>query len=267
MKKIGFVDYFISEWHANNYPAWIDAASKRLGLDMKVCYAWAEDDVSPVDGVTTDEWCEKFGTERCASIEELCEKSDYIVILSPSNAEKHLGYAEKVLKYGKPTYIDKTFSPDYATAERIFEIANEYGTPFFSTSALRYATELDSVNPVKTLDVTGGGRLFEEYCIHQIEMIVKLMNAPHTSVTARSTEDTVTAEIGFADGRTATVNFASDNPFTVKADGGEVVPISSDFFGILIADMLRFFDTKEVSFDTAQTLQAMDIREKMLSQL
>jgi hypothetical protein len=98
-------------------------------------------------------------------------------------------------------------------------------------------------------------------------MIVKLMNAPHTSVTARSTEDTVTAEIGFADGRTATVNFASDNPFTVKADGGEVVPISSDFFGILIADMLRFFDTKEVSFDTAQTLQAMEIREKVLSQL
>ena len=23
MKTIGFVDYYISEWHANNYPVWI----------------------------------------------------------------------------------------------------------------------------------------------------------------------------------------------------------------------------------------------------
>lgn len=23
MKKIGFVDYFLDEWHANNYPVWI----------------------------------------------------------------------------------------------------------------------------------------------------------------------------------------------------------------------------------------------------
>ena len=38
MKKIGFVDYYISEWHANNYPAWIDA----LGCDYKVTHAWAE---------------------------------------------------------------------------------------------------------------------------------------------------------------------------------------------------------------------------------
>ena len=26
MKKIGFVDYYLSEWHANNYPAWIEEA-------------------------------------------------------------------------------------------------------------------------------------------------------------------------------------------------------------------------------------------------
>ena len=165
MKKIGFVDFFISEWHANNYPAWIDNAAKELGEDYKVCYAWAEDYVSPVDSVNTDEWCEKFGVERCATIEELCEKSDYIVVLSPSNPEKHLAYAKAVLPYGKPTYIDKTFACNCAEAEEIFAIAEKYGTPFFSTSALRYATELEGICPEKTLDITGGGRLFSEYCI------------------------------------------------------------------------------------------------------
>ena len=25
MKTIGFIDYYLDEWHANNYPAWIRA--------------------------------------------------------------------------------------------------------------------------------------------------------------------------------------------------------------------------------------------------
>ena len=33
MKHIGFVDYYISEWHANNYPAWFKEAAEKLGLE------------------------------------------------------------------------------------------------------------------------------------------------------------------------------------------------------------------------------------------
>ena len=36
MKKIGFVDYYISEWHANNYPTWIKEACEKLGTEYKV---------------------------------------------------------------------------------------------------------------------------------------------------------------------------------------------------------------------------------------
>ena len=28
MGKIGFIDYYISEWHANNYPAWLKQANE-----------------------------------------------------------------------------------------------------------------------------------------------------------------------------------------------------------------------------------------------
>ena len=89
MKKIGFIDYYISEWHANNYPKWI----KEINDEYCVAYAWAEIDVSPVDNVTTDQWCEKFGAEKCATIEELCEKSDFIIILSPAFAGLYILYA------------------------------------------------------------------------------------------------------------------------------------------------------------------------------
>ena len=57
MKKIGFVDYYLSEWHANNYVGWIKEACSKLGTDYEVAYAWAEINKSPIDGVTSEEWC------------------------------------------------------------------------------------------------------------------------------------------------------------------------------------------------------------------
>ena len=96
MKKIGFVDYYISEWHANNYPNWIKEACEKNGFSYEVAYAWAEEYVSPVDGRNTDEWCRDFGVTRCESIKELCDRCDAVVILAPSNPEKHLAYASEV---------------------------------------------------------------------------------------------------------------------------------------------------------------------------
>ena len=101
MKKIGFIDYYISEWHANKYPKWIAAACESLGVDYKVGYVWAELDRSPIDGVSTSEWCEKYGAEQCASIAELCEKSDAVIILAPSDPDRHLGYAREALPFAR----------------------------------------------------------------------------------------------------------------------------------------------------------------------
>ena len=96
MISIGFVDYYLSEWHANNYPAWIAEAAAASGEEYKIAYAWAEFDKSPVDGITTDEWCARYGAQKCNTLDELCELSDVIVILAPSNPETHLGYRVKI---------------------------------------------------------------------------------------------------------------------------------------------------------------------------
>ena len=177
MKTIGFVDYYISEWHANNYPQWIKEESEKLGENFVVKYAWAELDKSLVDGVTTEEWCNKFGVEKCNTIGELCEKADYILVLAPSDLDKHLGYAKEVFKFKKNTYIDKTFAPDYKTAKEIFDLAEKYGVKFFSSSALRYSNELDLLPETNNIITHGGGGNLDEYIIHQIEMIVKKFKA------------------------------------------------------------------------------------------
>ena len=270
MKKIGFVDYYISEWHANNYPAWIDEACQNAGLDYKVAYAWAELDTSLIDNVTTDEWCEKFGVERCATLEELCEKSDVIVVLSPSYPEKHLPYAETVLKYGKRTYIDKTFAPDYATALKIFELGEKYNTPFFSSSALRYATELNDVKVVANMVTTGGGRTLDEYAVHQCEMIVKKIGTDVKSVVADIQGTQVVAKIAFESGKSATLVYGVNFPFTVYMEAGEGpaderwARVSSPFFKALIADMVNFFETGDISFDVNETKAVIKLVETVL---
>lgn len=265
MKKIGFVDYYISEWHANNYPVWIGA----LGCDYKVTHAWAETDKSPVDGRTTEEWCEKFGVTRCGSIDELCRECDVIVILAPSNPEKHLAYAEAVLPYGKPTYIDKTFAPDLETAERIFAIAKQYGTPFFSTSALRYADELGTLMGGDNYVITGGGSNFPEYSVHLIEMAVKLLCDPIGNVEVVSQGRERICHLTTENGKKATLVYTPALPYSIacdKADGSPAfVNIASPFFSGLMGDIVRFFDSGKTSFDTAETLEVMRIRDAVLA--
>ena len=266
MKKIGFVDYFISEWHANNYPAWIERIAANMGVEYKIAYAWAELDISPVDGKSTAEWCEKFGAEKCITIDELCEKSDVIVILSPSNPETHLRYAEAVLKYGKRTYIDKTFAPDSATAKEIFALGEKYGTPFFSTSALRYATELDSVDAPDSILLTGGGSNLPEYFIHLGEMAVKKMGAfESVKATANGSQWIIKAKT--ASGKDATMIWGASMPYNayMTKDGKETwKSLKSPFFDGLIADMLSFFETGKASFETSETLEVMRLRDAAL---
>ena len=117
--KIGFIDYFLDEWHANNYPAWIKAHSNG---EMEVAYAYGKI-ASPHSGMTSAEWCREHGVQLCESIAEVVEKSDALVVLSPDNCEMHEELCQLPFASGKPTFVDKTFSPDLATAKRLFALA------------------------------------------------------------------------------------------------------------------------------------------------
>ncbi|MBQ5770482.1 MAG: tRNA (guanosine(37)-N1)-methyltransferase TrmD, partial [Clostridia bacterium] len=54
MIKIGFIDFFLDEWHANNYPKWIKEQSEILGVPFKVAYAW--EDKAKEGGLSGKEW-------------------------------------------------------------------------------------------------------------------------------------------------------------------------------------------------------------------
>ena len=269
MKKIGIIDYFIDEWHSNKYLGLFEQANKELGLDYKVVYGWAETDKE--GRLTTKEWCEKNGIERCETIEELCEKSDNILILAPANPETHLKYAQVALRYGKNTYIDKTFAPDLATAKQIFEIAEKYGTKFFTTSALRFAEEVEGFSGVESLITTGGGGNVWEYIIHQIEMAVKIMQGEKaTAVQVFHRQRQTTAIVYFGE-KTATLNYAhSDCGFSVDVQTKDRqsceyrrVEKGTEFYRLITA-ILAFFDNDITPFDCKQTLQVIAIRDAIV---
>ena len=271
MKTIGFVDYYLSEWHANNYPTWMRDVADQVNTEFKVAYGWAELDVSPVDGVTSAEWCEKNGVELCSSLEELCEKSDYIVILAPSDPDKHLPYARVALTYGKPTYIDKTFAPNSAEAKEIFELGKKYGAKFFSTSALRYGDELKELGDMQTIIVTGGGSNLPEYIVHIAEIAVSVLKDASAKVMMEHKSKERFCTVKTASGKTATLIYTSHHPYSVAGEdvnGKEYFKnIKSSFFKSLMADILRFFESNGefVPFDPAETLEVMRLRDAILA--
>ena len=132
MKKIGFIDYFLDEWQANNYPKFIKDA---VGDEFVVAYAYGEID-SP-NGKTNREWADSFGVELLGTIDEVIEKSDVLIVLSPDHPERHWDLCQKPFRSGKRVYVDKTFAPSKKIAEDLVKLADENNTPFFSSSALR----------------------------------------------------------------------------------------------------------------------------------
>ena len=257
MKKIGLVDYYLDEWHANNYPVWISEITD----EYEVAYGYAEMDISPKSGETTDEWCQRMGVTKCDTIAELCEKSDYIIILAPSDPETHLRLAEAVLPYGKPTYIDKTFAPDLETAKKIFAIAD---TPFFSTSALRYADELETVKDAEIVTITGGGGNFPEYAIHLVEMAVILLQSPVKTARTEKVGEQRFCFLEGENGKRINLVYAPGTKYALLASGHKQINVESDFFKGLMADIIKFFDSGKVPFDSAQTLEVMRVRDMLL---
>jgi hypothetical protein len=122
-------------------------------------------------------------------------------------------------------------------------------------------------NPNALLILGGGGNL-DEYVIHQIEMLVKVMQAPAKRLRVEPQGDQYVIRVEFVDGRFATMVFSMAFGYSLCFDkGGEntkFVHVKSDTFNRLIKDILRFYKSGEVSFDVAQTLEVMKIRETVL---
>ncbi|MEI7437425.1 MAG: Gfo/Idh/MocA family oxidoreductase [bacterium] len=261
MKKIGFLDYYIDEWHANNYPAMIRASSFKE--QFEVAMAW---EAQPVAGKKPiDDWCREQKVLKAPDLATVVRECDCLVVLSPDNAEQHEVLADLPLRSGKPVYIDKPIAPSLAAAQRLFAKAHKHGTPMMSCSALRYGSAFEQALAERAADkpvhfaATGGPGVFEIYAIHQLEMLVMALGTGASRVMQCGNRDARVMIIDYPDGRRGLFNQNSVQPFEISMQFGEGKGVSvtkmDDFFPRFIEAMLRFFDTGHPSAPEAETLE------------
>ena len=267
MNKIGFIDYYLDEWHANQYVKWIHDPSRKE--QYEVAYAWGQ--IDRTGGTTNEEWCKINKVQQAASIEELVNKCDSIIVLSPDNPEMHKSLSAIPLCSGKPTYIDKTFAPDLRTAVEIFERAKKYNTPVYSTSALRYASELSEDNgsgiiekDLSLVAARGPGH-FDNYSVHQLEMIVSTIGIGARRAICVVSGSAPMVVYDYCDGRRSVVHCLPwvDFSLEVQTKQGEGIslPIKSDFWSSFIKDLLLFFDTSKPPVKWEETCEVIAMVE------
>lgn len=273
MKRIGFVDYYIDEWHANNYPTWIRESS--YGDRFELALAWEE--MTPEGKRGLEEWCREQKVGKAGSVEEVVAKCDCLVVLSPDNAERHEDLADLPLRSGKPVYIDKPIAPSLGAARRLFAKAEEHGTPMMSCSALRYGSALEAAIREKVAGqrvgfaATRGEGLLHVYGIHQLEMLVMVLGTGATRVMQCGNEPVKLMVIDYPDGRRGSISLMPGHPFQLSAQYGEgnslVIDAMDDFFPRFIEAMLAFFESGEPSAPKEETLEIAALLEAGMTAL
>lgn len=268
-KSIGFIDYFIDNWHSQNYPQFIK--DSKFGANFDVKLAW-EQEPAP-NGMNLDAFCAKHKIAAASSLDQVVEECDCLVVLAPRNPEKHEELSELALRSGKPVYIDKTFAPDAAAAARMFEKAQKHGTPMFSSSALRFGSHLQKAlrgplagQRVSFVSTIGGGH-FSEYAVHQIEMVVAALGVGAERVMQCGTADSPMLIIDYPYDRRASITLLRGHKFEFSAAygladsaAGLSIDNMDDFFSLFIDAMLSFFETRLSPVPNSQTIEVMAIR-------
>ena len=245
MIKVGFIDYYLDEWHANTAPAHLLEQSNG---DVKACFAYGE--IPSPKGVTSEQWCEKMGIEYCATIAEVIEKSDVLMVFAPDNCERKEDLSREALASGKPCFIDKPFGTDLASAKRMFDIAEQSGTPCYTCSALRYAQEYTTVDrkTIKSLVAMTPQNSYDNYILHALEPAMMLMEEPAKRASAVMTDNAFySVTIEMQSGRHIVISSLNyDSPYMMNIcipTANQLIDCSYDFWIYHYKAMVEFFKT------------------------
>lgn len=91
----------------------------------------------------TREMAEEFGVRIVETPEQVAERCD-AVMLEAADGRAHLELFRRIAPYGKPVFVDKPLAAGVRDAEEILRLAERYGVPIMSCSALRFAGGLAS---------------------------------------------------------------------------------------------------------------------------
>jgi len=184
----------------------------------RVTMAWpGESDMSPDRVPLFTRQLADADVEIVDHPEQMIGQIDGVLILSVSG-KPHLHRVRPFIEAGIPAFVDKPFTCALADAESIESLATEHDVCVWSSSALRYSTDLlelrQRLDDLGKLNgaVTYGPALraqgnpgFFHYLIHPIEILYTLLGTHCVAVTATEADEGDSVTGVWADGRIGTV--------------------------------------------------------------
>lgn len=216
------------------------------------------------------ETVKNYGVEIVPSIAELLDKVD-CVLLETNDGRLHPEQALEVFKSGKICYIDKPIAATLGEAIAIYEMAEKYNVPIFSSSALRYSPQNQKIREGEFGKVVGADcyspHSFEPthpdfgfYGIHGVETLFTVMGTGCVAVNRMSSEGKADVVTGlWSDGRIGTFRGIQKSPAvyggTVFTPKGAVQAGGYQGYKVLLEQILKFFRTGKSPVSKEETLE------------
>lgn len=223
------------------------------------------------------ETVKKYGVKISSSIANMLKEVD-CVFLETNDGTLHLEQATEVIKSGKTLFIDKPIAATLHDVLTIYQLAEKYNVPIYSSSALRFSPKNQELRAgVGTEGKVIGADCysickneanhagFYWYGIHGVEILFTIMKQGCTSVSCISTESTDVAVGVWKDGRIGTYRGIREG---VQTYGGTAicekqVVAAGGYTGYtdLLKSILTFFKTKVPPVDKAETIEIYTFME------
>jgi Oxidoreductase family, NAD-binding Rossmann fold len=222
----------------------------------------------------------KLGVEIVDSIDELLKRVD-VVLLESNDGRPHAEQVLPVLKAGKPVFVDKPVAGTLVDVLRIYEAAEYFKTPIFSSSSLRYTQGAQSLRGGKIGRIVGAEAyspceleahhpdLFW-YGVHGVETLYTIMGTGCQSVVRTSTPSMDVAVGTWTDGRVGI--FRGMRVKGMEPKGKEyggiafgmkgVEPIGpSEHYRPLVVQIAQFFRSRTSPVPTNETIEIYTFME------
>ncbi|MFT0440388.1 Gfo/Idh/MocA family protein [Bacteroides thetaiotaomicron] len=211
----------------------------------------------------------KHGVEITSSIAELLDKVD-CVMLETNDGRIHLEQAMEVFKSGKICYIDKPIGATLGQAIAIYEMAEKYNVPIFSSSALRYSPQNQKLRNGEFGKILGADCYsphkvepthpdFGFYGIHGVETLYTLMGTGCESVNRMSSQDADVVVGRWKDGRIGTFRGIKEGPAiyggTAYPPKGSIAAGGYEGYKVLLDQILTFFKTGVAPISKEETIE------------
>lgn len=218
----------------------------------------------------------EFGVKLYDSIAELTQHVDAIMI-EAVDGRPHLAQFKEAMKSGKPVFIDKPLAGSLRDALEIARLAKQHNVPLFSSSSLRF-NALAAIKDAKYGDVRGaftwGPCELEEhhpdlywYGIHAVEMLYTVMGKGCKTVVRTQTENSEVVTGVWSDGRVGTMRGnrgtrgGETYGLAVFGSTSIVSPELKTGYGLLLREVIAFFQTKKTPVPLEDTIEIMAFME------